>query len=124
MTKRSSFPLYLQEYGTLNGNYINIGGSLIGELFFNFNILGGIVAALFIGLLIGKISRKSALHFKMQNYYGLVKYIPIMFTCIYWIRDYFGGGIREAVWGPLMCLFVMGACKRKVKNDVSDNQSL
>jgi len=120
ITTASCFPLYLQNYGTLSGSYVNIGGSLIGELFFNFGIPGGIIAAFFIGLLIGKISRRSKLYFELQNYYGLVKYIPMIYACIYWIRDYFGGGIREAVWGPLLCLLVMKSYRRKNRKEISD----
>ena len=32
--------------------------------------------------------------------------IPLMLSTIYWVRSYFGGGVREAVWDIMLALFV------------------
>lgn len=107
MTADSCFMLKLQEYDTLYDRYKNIGGSLIGEQFFNFHILGGIVACFVIGMLIGWVSKKSYQAIKQENWVAMPLLITIMFTSIYWVRNYFGGGIREVVWGPVFCFVVM-----------------
>lgn len=113
LTAESYFGLSLQEAGTLSEYYTNIGGSLIGELFFNFGIIGGVCTSTLIGFLIGRISRKSLEYFETENYYALLKYIPAMFACIYWVRNYFGGGIREVVWGPVICFAILKIFRRK-----------
>lgn len=112
ITTDSSFPIKLQKYGALSHSYENIGGSVIGEIFFNFGILGGVIAAFILGWFIGWVSKKSTLYFKTQNYYGMILLFPIMFASIYWVRDYFGGGFREAVWGPLLCYYIVKHTKR------------
>ena len=96
----------------MSHSYENIGGSLIGEFFFNFDLLGGVFVALFFGLFIGWVSRNSSYCFITNNYYSLVLYIPIMFATIYWVRDYFGGGVREAVWGILFAYYIVKRKKR------------
>lgn len=112
ITEESSFPIILQKSGSLSHSYENIGGSLIGEFFFNFDLLGGVFVALFFGLFIGWVSRNSSYCFITNNYYSLVLYIPIMFATIYWVRDYFGGGVREAVWGILFAYYIVKRKKR------------
>jgi len=112
ITMDSSFPIKLQQFGVLSQSYENIGGSVIGELFFNFGLTGGVIAALFLGMFIGWVSKKSSLYLQMDNYYGLILMVPIMFATVYWVRDYFGGGVREAVWGPLLCYYIVKHTKR------------
>lgn len=107
LTAESCFALRLQEAGTLAPKYTNIGGSLIGELFFNFGLTGGIIASLFVGLLIGWISGNSSRWFEEKNYYGLMVAIPLMFATVYWVRDYYGGRIREVVWGPVFFWIIL-----------------
>lgn len=114
ITEESSFPIILQRSGSLSHSYENIGGSLIGEFFFNFGLVGGVIAALIFGLFIGWISRNSSYCFERKNYYNLILFIPIMFATIYWVRDYFGGGIREAVWGGLFAYYIVKNKKRAI----------
>ncbi len=119
LTTESCFALQLQRKGTLSQGYLNIGGSMIGEFFFNFGIFGGTIVALIVGIIIGKVSINIKNALANDNYYQLIKYVPIMFVCIYWVRSYFGGGIREAVWGPLFCLLLLKlSCFRKKKQKV------
>ena len=107
ITESSCFALKLQRAGALSSSYTNIGGSIIGELFFNFGYWGSALAAVFMGLLIGWISRKSHYYLENNNYYGIIKFFPMMFASIYWVRDYFGGGFREVVWGPFFCWILL-----------------
>ncbi len=112
ITAASCYPLLLQKYGTLNDNYINIGGSILGECFFNFGIVGGIIAAFIIGLLIGYISKQFYKGVKSRNYEKIVFATPMMFSTIYWVRDYFGGGVRACVWGWIFCYVMMKTINR------------
>lgn len=114
MTQASSFPLRLQEAGTLSSNYLNIGGSLIGELFFNFGILGAVFFALLLGIWIGNISYKCKVYIEENNNYGMIWIIPAMMFIIYWVRDYFGGEFRIVVWGVLISLVIIKLFVNKI----------
>ena len=107
LTKKSNYGFALQETsGVLSQYYYNIGGSAFGELFFNFGVVGGIVVAIFVGIMIGKISKKVGETIHDNNNWESIAYmIPLMTSLLYWIRDYFSGGIREAVWGVLFVYF-------------------
>jgi len=121
ITAASAFAIRLQEAGTLSEKYLNIGGSLIGEWFFNFGVFGGVVAAFFFGIWMGRTSRRFEIYKEIGNYYGLVWVLPVMLASVYWIRDYFGGQVREMVWGPLIAIAIMRTCKRKGLNSVLEN---
>ena len=106
MTEASYFALQLQQNDTLYAGYKNIGGSLIGESFFNFGLLGGCLFAILIGVLAGIVSKKMLDGFAEKNYITLSMVLPAAFAMIYWVRDYFGGGIREVVWSPILCCLI------------------
>lgn len=112
ITEKSCFAIKLQIAKTLSDNYLNIGGSLIGEQFFNFGLIGGVIATFIIGIFLGKISSKCSVYFKEKNYYGLIRIIPIMFATIYWVRDYFGGEFREVIWGPLVFYIIINLLQK------------
>ena len=106
MTEASYFALKLQQNDALYAGYKNIGGSLLGESFFNFGLLGGCLFAILIGVLAGIISKKMMQGFAEKNYIKLSMVLPASFAMIYWVRDYFGGGIREVVWSPILCCLI------------------
>lgn len=112
ITEKSCFAIKIQKAKTLSENYLNIGGSLIGEQFFNFGLIGGVIATFIIGIFLGKISSKCSVYFKEKNYYGLIRIIPIMFATIYWVRDYFGGEFREVIWGPLVFYIIINLLQK------------
>lgn len=118
ITANSYFATKLQATGSLSSSYLNIGGSLIGEQFFNFGLVGGAIACFIIGVGIGLISHKSAYYMTNRNYYGMIKYLPMMFAATYWVRNYFGGGFREVVWGPAVCYIVIMFSKRYKQPDI------
>lgn len=107
ITEESSCPIKLQKSGSLESGYDNIGGSFFGEVFMNFGVIGGIIACFFFGLFFGWVGSRSSLALKMDNYYELIIFIPLMLATIYWVRSYFGGGIREAVWDIIFGLIVL-----------------
>ncbi len=102
----STYGLLLQQYEMVQSGYPNIGGSVIGELFFNFGKLGGILASPLLGMLIGKIGREAEDSLENGNALKIGFWITPMFAALYWIRDYFGSGIREAVWGMILWFFI------------------
>lgn len=112
ITEKSCFAIKIQKAKTLSENYLNIGGSLIGEQFFNFGLIVGVIATFIIGIFLGKISSKCSVYFKEKNYYGLIRIIPIMFATIYWVRDYFGGEFREVIWGPLVFYIIINLLQK------------
>ena len=115
ITRESFFAIKLQEKGTLSSSYTNIGGSLIGEAFFNFNIIGGMFFACLIGIIVGIVSKKGDIYMRHMNVFGMIRLFPIMFTMIYWVRDYFGGGIREVIWGPIICWGILKINEKNIK---------
>lgn len=115
ITEKTCFALILQKSGVLSEYYQNIGGSLIGELFFNFGTIGGIFFAFVLGIIYGNISKKCTTALNTSNYEKLIWLIPFMFFGTYWVRDYFGGGFREVVWGPLLLLMIRNLYYRRDK---------
>ena len=106
INRNTAFALLMQQYNTLDSRYFNIGGSMIGELFFNFGIMGGICGAYIIGNIVGIISRKVSGYLAGQIDFRIVYYIALMSAVTYWIRDYFGGISREIVWSFLVCWII------------------
>ena len=118
LTTEAAFALDLQRSGALFSDYSNIGGSILGEFFFNFGIIGGTVFAFVIGYFIGRMSLSVSRHVRYNNVISLIYYIPIMFSVLYWIRDVFGGGVRDAVWGILFCyIFKLIAYRKRTGNN-------
>lgn len=116
ITTESATPIKLQQAGILSHGYENIGGSVIGELYLNFGVVGGVIYSLFFGYFLGWIGRNVRLCTSSNNLYRLILFIPIMLASIYWIRDYFGGGVREAVWGILFAYYLVKKNKLKYGN--------
>ena len=115
LTTLSTYALDLQSNNVVLSEYINIGGSILGELFYNFGIIGGILSSFLLGIIVEKISFKVKTIFIYNDYYKLILYIPLMYSMIYWIRDVFSGNIRDIVWGFLFCWFL-----NKIKYNVKE----
>lgn len=77
--------------------------------------MGGIFFAFVLGIIYGNISKKCTTALKTSNYEKLIWLIPFMFFGTYWVRDYFGGGFREVVWGPLLLLMIRNLYYRRDK---------
>lgn len=107
ITEQSSTPIKLQRTGVLNSNYYNIGGSFLAEQYLNFGVIGGIIICFIWGLFFGWVGKSTAIAFESHNVYQLIITIPLMLASIYWVRSYFGGGIREAVWDIIFGLFII-----------------
>ncbi len=103
LTEMGAFALDLQNYGMVQQEYANIGGSIIGEAFFNFDIVGGVFFCYALGIFIGWVSKSMNKCFRTGEYLKLICYLPVAFACLFWIRDSFGGIVRDAVWGAAFC---------------------
>lgn len=106
LTEESTFGLTIYRTpGILNSLYTNIGGNVLGEFFFNFGKIGGVIASTLLGVFIGKINSKVNKNIDEFNY-NIIYIIPVMFAVLYWIRDYFGSCIRDIIWGVMICWIV------------------
>ena len=106
LTEESSFGLTLSHTpGILNSLYTNIGGNILGEFFFNFGKVGGVIASSVLGMCVGKINSRVNESIE-ESSYNIIYMIPIMFAVLYWIRDYFGSCIRDIIWGILICWII------------------
>lgn len=87
----------------LNVSYI--GGSIIGELYYNFGNFS-FVFALIIGYLVEKISKTLNEKFNAKSYYKIGWYSLVFTTCLWWIRDTFVAVVRNNVWGLVIILLL------------------
>lgn len=83
----------------LRGAYI--GGSLIGESYYNFGFWG-IVIAIIIGAVVGRISMNMEKLFLQREYEKLALYTMPCYSILWWIRDAFNGICRSTVWSLLL----------------------
>ena len=113
LTEEAAFATQLQQHNMVLNEYYNIGGSILGEFFFNFGIVGGIIFAFIVGKLIGWFSDNAMRSLKSGQYYFLIFAIPVMFASLYWVRDTFGHLIRDVVWAILLCIIIMNSMKNK-----------
>lgn len=113
INRSTGFAFLLQQNHALDPRYINIGGSMIGELFFNFGIWGGICGSYVVGTIIGTVSRKVTSYLGHEIDFKVVYYVALMSALTYWVRDYFGGISREIVWSFAVCWIIS---KMKIKS--------
>lgn len=108
----SLYAVQLQVHKMVLDGFRNIGGSVIGELFFNFGKVGGLITSLILGVFIGKLNCNVNLCIQNKQINKLGYYIPAMYAVLYWIRDCFGNGVREVVWG-IIIWYIVGLIKVK-----------
>lgn len=78
-----------------------LGGSIIGEIYFNFGKYGPLFAVL-IGVLVGIFSNELEKALKSNNYFKYLVFISIMPTMLAWNRAYFSEMVRPLVWSWLL----------------------
>lgn len=89
INQRAIFTLHLRR------SYI--GGSIVGESYYNFGIFGTVVAVL-IGIIVGKMSSKIDRILCEKKYNLFPYYIMPCYTMLWWIRDAFSYVSRATVW--------------------------
>lgn len=97
-------------------NYLDtvlpLGGSYIGELYFNFGWFG-IVFAIFIGMFIGWSSLKVENAIVQRKWIQLGNYMVLFYSLLWWVRDYFSGWIFRTVWCGVAVWFLNKLLKSK-----------
>lgn len=83
-----------------------IGGSYIGETYFNFGYFG-IVVVFLIGIIIYKIGVSFYNAVNKRNTICIAFLVPIVRSCLWWSRDAANGFARWIVWGGIL-LYIIG----------------
>lgn len=117
LTEKSNFAIQLRDLDMLMPQYRNIGGSLIGELLFNFGYFGGCIFAFIVGGIFSFFEEQFYKNANSQSIFKLGVSIVAMFVIFYWIRDTFSGGIRFLCWGTLFLYFLDRRKHRYVRRD-------
>lgn len=89
-----------------------LGGSFIGELYFNFGFFG-FIPAMVLGGLLHKVSRKIENSFLQYNYIGLAYILPIYINSLWWVRDSFSNILRPIIWQAVLTFLVVNFIKSK-----------
>ena len=90
-----------------------LGGSYIGELYYNFSYFG-IFFAIFVGLFVNYISQKIEDLLKEKNYFKVGYYTSLFIYLLWWPRDTFQSILRPTVWGVAI-LYMIENVYLKVK---------
>ena len=88
-----------------------IGGSIVGEMYYNFRELYWIFSIL-IGILLSKISFKITNGIRENAYAVLLYSIPIFTNLLWWSRDSIGNAIRKIVW-VCVCIWIIEKTMRR-----------
>lgn len=95
-----------------------IGGSLVGEMYYNFGTLYGVFSFIF-GAVYGKLSGKIYTAIKAHEYSKVCLILPFVVYSLWWVRDTAAGITRPVVW--LLILYWLISRNPKV---VSADESL
>lgn len=101
------YGLAMQENHMLHTAYLNIGGSVVGEAFFNFGTIGGVFFSLLIGWFIGFGSKKIDLYLIGQINAKIGYYIIFILQMTFLIRAYFPLTIRSIVYSAIAWWLVL-----------------
>ncbi len=103
------------EYNIPDPYSISLGGSYLGELYFNFGNLG-VVFTIFVGIFTSYLSSEIRYNIKFKNWTKtaiLTSLIPFLFM---WVRSYFKDMVRVFVWQYLLIIvlyYIFTRDKRK-----------
>jgi oligosaccharide repeat unit polymerase len=102
---RSAFEYITSNPFAVTYQHVALGGSFLGELYFNFNNFGAIFAII-IGFIVGIVS--SNLHFAIKEKKWMkLSICMILFPSILWlVRNYFSGLIRGFVWTSIIIIII------------------
>ncbi|GMR70961.1 hypothetical protein NUITMVRA1_16390 [Aerococcus viridans] len=84
---------------------VALGGSYIGELYYNFSLFGFFVSIIF-GNVIQALSKKMEQSLDNKNYIHFIMYVPIFVFGLWWVRGNFSGIIRTMVWNAISIFMI------------------
>lgn len=90
-----------------------LGGSYIGELYYNFKWFG-LIFAIIIGFFINRISNYIDYYITTKKFLKVAYLLPLFTYSLWWIRDYFGSVLRPLVWGSVIIWIIY-----QITNDFS-----
>lgn len=93
------------EYPRLFFRQYALGGTYIGELYYNFGYFSYMLAPL-VGAFVGRISSAAEDCIERDDYIRFSYYIMPIYALLTWVRGYFSGFTRGTVWGAIL-IFVM-----------------
>lgn len=97
----SSYTRTMQAMG-IHADYVNIGGSFIGEIIYNFAYIFPLFA-FFVGLIVAKFSIRFDERIKEDSArYSFVYSVCIMMAILEWSRDTFSASVRYFAWGCIL----------------------
>jgi hypothetical protein len=83
----------------------NIGGSYLGELYYNFGSIGSVFAFL-IGLFIGYINNRIEENVKSSNWLNFAILMIVFPNVLLWVRGYYVELFIKVFWMGLFLIFV------------------
>lgn len=92
---------FVKAFPTYAADFESLGGSYLGELYFNFGWFGAIFAV-FIGAFIGKMDIKLK---NSLNPRKVAVYLVLLPTLVLWVRDFFPSMIFKTVWFSVLLLY-------------------
>lgn len=104
-------------YTTLFFRQFNLGGSYIGELYYNFGYWGYLFATI-IGVFIGKLSEISEYCLEKRLVIEFALFVMPIFASISWIRGYFDSFSRSSVWGTVFIVSLYFICRKFDSNKI------
>lgn len=97
-------------------NFLNtelpLGGSYIGELYFNFGWFG-ILFSVFVGMFIGWSSQKIEMSIIEKKWVQLGPLMVLFYSLLWWVRDYFFGWIFRTFWCSVAVAAIYQLLKKK-----------
>ncbi|MDP0507264.1 MAG: O-antigen polymerase [Fusobacterium sp. JB019] len=94
-----------------------IGGSFLGEVFYNFKYIGFFVMIILGGIL-GRISEKLEISFIKKNYINIIYIIPVFINTLWWVRDSFSYIVRPIIWQWILMYFLIKIFKKRRRKSV------
>lgn len=79
-----------------------IGGSIVGEMYYNFRDLYGLFSVV-VGIFLSRFSANISKGLIRKNYSVLLYAIPIFTNLVWWCRDSISNAVRSIVW---ICCFI------------------
>ena len=92
---------------------LSYGGSLIGELYFNFGFILSLPVSFLIGYVSGCIDRKAEVSILNDFNVDLLLLIMVMYTHFIWVRGYFSNIIRAVAWSAIIIYLFYSIVKSK-----------